>query len=1060
MATLTDVLGAVGVRAFGLGMPVLAKRWTDGTLPTVGSDQLSLNLAAGSWIAPLAGALRRVDAAATGVTLLRGAATPVVGPGVLLTLFPQVELRLARLYAQVLEDGASPRPGRALGRPARPVPRYWFYAGAPGSQNGHLDPDESVDQAGILTIHDGDGMPIDPLAVAAAFQALMVAHEPLQARGLTDAFATATQVQTIAELEGTPAVVRIRLSDHAGTQLAGTTLTGLTAVGTTGLFELAATTGGGSNLTGSIGKVAATVVTGSFPPDARRLLKVGLATTGRLSDTVAFPALPTGVSLARDFFAVRVVDLKRYLLGNPNAAFDGTKVEKPPTVRINEPVDLLTDGNDVLGAGGGALSGSPVEGIAVAQAISGTFPAPTSIGATAHWPAFPPAAGVPGADPLTVGLRNAFNPTAAFFDDGDAATDNVDVILTLDGLPAEAAVRVYHRRFTLDAREERGDGAGGVASSAGTITVRLRDPLGLSRPGVPATIPANGVLHVDVMVVTRAGQARLYGNVTASLPAAPTTTAPTGSGANPFATAARRGITTSAVLGLASSAVSIPATASPVDAALLLSGEATPRDAPRLPTMARRDLLISGLAATTGGAWRSVIAAGRLQPETHSAQATLGAPGSPGGRETQVIGVSTQNGRLAYDIARMGMRRATNIVTRLTEVAKPAWNEPAQPVELAPAAIPTASAGTFAGAVLQTVAPFAETPELAMLKSVIDPNSTSRPKTFDELVDWVAGALPTALPFGQEVVDKLQSLKDDTTLNESDKERLFNESEREVMSASWGRRDAQWALQAAIANARRSIYIETPGFAPTAKDYAGQTTPQAVPPYAVDLLAALDTRIGAAAGLHVMICTPKFPDFGAGYERLATHEAEARRQAILGLATAGEANSDLSRVVAFHPIGFPGRPSRLESTVVIVDDLWALIGSSTFRRRGLTFDGGSDVVLTDLDLVEGRSASIGDFRRRLMAARLGVTTPPAGTVTIPDANWIRLRDGVEAFRVIRSMLRAGGLGRIEPLWNGITPGVPPISTATVTMDLANPEGLEFDLVATLAETTLAALNRW
>jgi hypothetical protein len=67
-----------------------------------------------------------------------------------------------------------------------------------------------------------------------------------------------------------------------------------------------------------------------------------------------------------------------------------------------------------------------------------------------------------------------------------------------------------------------------------------------------------------------------------------------------------------------------------------------------------------------------------------------------------------------------------------------------------------------------------------------------------------------------------------------------------------------------------------------------------------------------------------------------------RRARILGLPP--------ERVVFFHPIGFPGRPSRIESTVVIVDNTWAMVGSSTFRRRGLTFDGGSDLVFTDTNL--------------------------------------------------------------------------------------------------------------
>src|SRR6266487_4452651 len=122
-------------------------------------------------------------------------------------------------------------------------------------------------------------------------------------------------------------------------------------------------------------------------------------------------------------------------------------------------------------------------------------------------------------------------------------------------------------------------------------------------------------------------------------------------------------------------------------------------------------------------------------------------------------------------------------------------------------------------------------------------------------------------------------------------------------------------------------------------------------------------------------------------------EAADRRARILGLPA--------ERVVAFHPVGFPGRPSRLESTVVIVDDVWALVGSSTFRRRGLTFDGGSGLVFTDTDLVNGRSPAIANVRRQLMATRLGVRAAETNDFgTMPDPNFVRLSDGIEAFRVV------------------------------------------------------------
>jgi hypothetical protein len=490
-----------------------------------------------------------------------------------------------------------------------------------------------------------------------------------------------------------------------------------------------------------------------------------------------------------------------------------------------------------------------------------------------------------------------------------------------------------------------------------------------------------------------------------------------------------------------------------------LTGETTPRDAPRLPTMARRDLLVAGLS---GANWTGVLAGGRLAPEIHSAGARLGAPGGLGGRETQVVGVSSQNARLAYDIARMAFRRTTNIVDRMNSLSGNAWNEPAQPAALPAGSASTASQGTIAGAVLQTIAPLCETPELGLLKSLVESNLTSIPANFDALVGWLeeqvntlaASTTVTSSTFlsgivnniKTQIITALSNLKDNSTLNESTKERLFNELHRELMTACFGRRDAQWALGGAISNARRFIYIESPGFASTQKDYGAGVT---VPAYALNLIEQLRTRLNQASGLQVMICTPKFPDFPPGYESFSAQEAADRRARVLGLPP--------ERVVAFHPIGFPGRPSRLESTVAIVDDVWAMIGSSTFRRRGLTFDGGSDLVFTDIDLVKGRSAAIADFRRKLLADRLGV---PASTTnsfgTMPDPTFIRLADGVEAFYAVREGLVAGGLGKIERLWNGELPGVTPVPP--ISLDLGNPDGIEFDLLGTLALAVLAGLN--
>ena len=195
------------------------------------------------------------------------------------------------------------------------------------------------------------------------------------------------------------ATVRVRLVDGAGQPVPPpTNLTGLTAVsGATGVF----TVGG---LTSSVAKAAAST---GFPEDVRRTLLVGLATTGRLGDTVAFPALPSGRTLQRDFFTLRVLDLRSYLLGTPAPTWDGTKIEPRPAVRRDETVTLLPDGNDVLGAAAAALAGTPTESLAWRSASTAAFAVPASAGAAAHWPAFPALGGVTaapaGAIPVALG---------------------------------------------------------------------------------------------------------------------------------------------------------------------------------------------------------------------------------------------------------------------------------------------------------------------------------------------------------------------------------------------------------------------------------------------------------------------------------------------------------------------------------------------------------------------------------------------------------------------------------------------------------------------------------
>jgi hypothetical protein len=154
-----------------------------------------------------------------------------------------------------------------------------------------------------------------------------------------------------------------------------------------------------------------------------------------------------------------------------------------------------------------------------------------------------------------------------------------------------------------------------------------------------------------------------------------------------------------------------------------------------------------------------------------------------------------------------------------------------------------------------------------------------------------------------------------------------------------------------------------------------------------------------------------------------------RKQAFQDLMAAAR-----GRVAGFHPMGFPGRSSPMRSTTVIVDDVWCMVGTSHFRRRGMTFDGAADVASIDRQITHGYSSAIARFRQVLMAQRLGVdvpTTPSAAT-----SLWIRLAQPGSAFGAIRDLLIDGGQGRLSPIWEG------PKGTFVqpVGDDIADPDG--------------------
>ena len=491
-SSVTQGLQTLGLAAFGIAMPQLAQDWapegsaagsysvpasTDTT-----SDPFKITITSGHWGAPLTAAFAVIDTTkgqTLPVTLQGFDGTAQNQGGVLLTVLEAVWLRLNWLYSQALETAptGSTRPEFAEGLPYRQVPRYFFYPGQTVSSQteGLAEAQADLTFGGDLYIYDNDGLPIDPIAVMSAFNALMVKFQLLQTGTATSTPALGTALSTLLPT----ADVQLRLVNPDGSAYTGT-----------GLANLTPLTGGqiaGVNTITTSG-TAVTVQTGTdivFGP-----------ANGRLTNTFTPPTLPSGITLQRDFYTLRVVGLDEYLVGAVPDTDPSFQCQPAPDVRVNEGLTLLPNGNDVMGVVGSVLSASASPALAVAQALDGAFtlptlPAqPTAPGTQAQWPAFPPpSATVVATATLPVTLPQSLTITAAWFN--TAATDytKVDIIVTITGFPTTASsttsslvgawVRLYTRLFGLDAVQQRGDGQGLVIPSNGTVSMYLTDPLGL-----------------------------------------------------------------------------------------------------------------------------------------------------------------------------------------------------------------------------------------------------------------------------------------------------------------------------------------------------------------------------------------------------------------------------------------------------------------------------------------------------------------------------------------------------------------------------------------------------
>ena len=287
-----------------------------------------------------------------------------------------------------------------------------------------------------------------------------------------------------------------------------------------------------------------------------------------------------------------------------------------------------------------------------------------------------------------------------------------------------------------------------------------------------------------------------------------------------------------------------------------------------------------------------------------------------------------------------------------------------------PLPVPAAPAAPAAWAVgLRTIGAGVEA-ELG-LAALLDLISTNHSFTADwnAAVAWWNGLVPAALQLtGNEAGDAPRAL------------------DRRILAAR-GLREGATSLLAAINRAEDFIYIETPALDDLSLGDTGDT---------LQLWQALIARMTARPALRVILCVPVFLAAGA------PKALQRVRDNLLLTAcdTLTSAPDRAARFARFSPAAGPGRSLRLTSTTVVVDDAYALTGTTHLWRRGLSFDSSFAAAVFDEALTLGRPADLVGFRRRLLAGRLGIHL-----ADLPD-------DPAELVLAIQLLQQRGGFGSL------------------------------------------------
>lgn len=406
-------------------------------------------------------------------------------------------------------------------------------------------------------------------------------------------------------------------------------------------------------------------------------------------------------------------------------------------------------------------------------------------------------------------------------------------------------------------------------------------------------------------------------------------------------------------------------------------------------------LEVAAVSVQTGAAPSASAALGGAPPLSYAHELPphfLGHPGAPGALEIHGTGVAL-DGAPAIAVAEYVRERTAGLGFAFVQTAAEPVRSIAVQSELAVAAeavtaLPDLADGAGAGpvvAVLRT-GPLGQEgiPGLALAaKTTVYPLSQSA----TSVVDWLNGLnLPSsANNLGTQLRGAVAAQTDSIT----------RALDRRLQVGAFGAREAAVALAAAFARAQDLVYIETPAL---------DNLSYGSDPDQVNLWSQLIARVGQRKGLQVVVCVPTL--LAPGTPRMLQGVRDA---ALLGALDAMRAAAP-DRFAAFSPGAGAGRALRLATTTVVVDDAFALTGTTHLWRRGLTYDSSLAAAVFDERVVDGRPQEVRNFRIRLLADRLGLPV-----TRVPD-------DAAELVRAIRQFdergsvrLSATAIQRPDPL---------------------------------------------